>query len=97
MEMFPEVAGDEEQHEEAQQHRHPHAGDLQRVDRVVIPREQVDVGEGVLGRGGGRGQLALLTEQQLQGQICCKPRKPSPRIPVQSSSGPRNISPTLIN
>ena len=61
MEMFPEVAGDEEQHEEAQQHRHPHAGDLQRVDRVVIPREQVDVGEGVLGRGGGRGQLALLT------------------------------------
>ena len=71
MEMFPEVAGDEEQHEEAQQHRHPHAGDLQRVDRVVIPREQVDVGEGVLGRGGGRGQLALLMEQQLQGQICC--------------------------
>ena len=63
MEMFPEVAGDEEQHEEAQQHRHPHAGDLQRVDRVVIPREQVDVGEGVLGRGGGRGQLALPMEQ----------------------------------
>ena len=65
VEMFPEVAGDEQQHEEAQQHRHPHAGDLQRVDRVVIAREQVDVGEGVLGRGGGRGQLALLTEQQL--------------------------------
>ena len=65
VEMFPEVAGDEQQHEEAQQHRHPHAGDLQRVDRVVIAREQVDVGEGVLGRGGGRGQLALLTKQQL--------------------------------
>ena len=54
--MSPDVAGHEDDDKETEQDRDPDRGYLQRMDWVIIMREDVDVGEGMMCCGGNRGR-----------------------------------------
>ena len=56
MKMSPDVAGHEDDDKETEQDRDPDRSNFQRVDRVIIFGEDVDVGEGMMCRGGNRGR-----------------------------------------
>ena len=54
--MSPDVAGHEDDDKETKQDRDPDRSYLQRMNWVIIMGEDVDVGEGMMCRGGNRGR-----------------------------------------